>query len=140
MIINDENVAWAVGKLSMFEGWRAFPKDTNILMDRARSFLRLVHNRTAKEIMEDACRPPRIRRDDGTVETLSVDIDWSKKGIGPDENDADWILRIVQEEMEFFPLPVEMRRIYIERGKIPPATATLGDAGVRPADSEDGDV
>jgi len=111
MKINDDNLAWAIRRLKEFSsGWRGFPTDEAGIMARARSFLRLVHNQTVREIVDASCGGPPAS---------------GRYPLDPGLNDADWILDIVRETMDHFPLPVEMREIY-ER-KLPPESDVLGD-------------
>jgi hypothetical protein len=112
MQINEENTKWAIKKLSRFRSWQDFPPEIEGLNSRARSFLRLVHNRSVIEIMQEA-----FLRGTGTA---MPDIDWQSKGMDPNQTDADWILDLIEETMERFPLPVQMRDIY--RTKLPPAS------------------
>ena len=125
MIINDDNIAWALERLAQFAEWPRFPDNDSALQGRAKSFLRLVHNKTAEEIMDDALRDNPTRE---------MGIDWSRKGIAPTDNDAEWILDYIRENLDEFPLPVHMREIYVMIGKIPPAT----ESGLRPAESGGG--
>jgi hypothetical protein len=103
-----ENVEWAIRKLSRFRTWPGFPSDGEGIRSRARSFLRLVHNRSVREILTEAAE--RNRRDPALIE-------WK---IDPEANDADWILDLIEETMETFPLPVQMREIYSTY--VPPAS------------------
>lgn len=109
MIINDENIKWALTKLARFKDWRNFPTTEEGLLARAESFLRLVHNKTVREIIEGALE------EHGTPKPWP-ELEWK---LPPDLNDADWILALVEENLEEFPLPVQMRRLY--REKLPPA-------------------
>ena len=105
----EENVDWAIQKLARFKGWIGFPEDSVAVESRARCFVRLVHNQTVREIME---RPREIRAQQGfPPEPYRLD---------PELNDADWILSTIEETLEFFPLPVQMRRLYAT--KLPPAS------------------
>jgi hypothetical protein len=93
-----ENLEWAMRKLSRFDTWQGFPRSAEGVTSRARSFLRLVHNRTVREIMTDA-----FIRQDKDPNTIEFKLD-------PDLNDVDWILDLIEETMEEFPLPIQMRR------------------------------
>ena len=112
MQLSDETIAWAIKKLSRFKGWQGFPQDAEGIKGRARSFLRLVHNQTAKEIMEE-----KFRREGKAVESIQYKLQ-------PDLNDADWVLDLIEETMEQFPLPVQMRRLYLT--KLPAASSMEG--------------
>ncbi len=109
MQLSEENLDWALGKLSRFDAWQGFPRSAEGIEARARSFLRLVHNRTVREIMTDAF----IRQGDDPS-TIKFKLD-------PDLNDVDWILDLIEETMDQFPLPIQMREIYW--AKLPPSTS-----------------
>lgn len=113
MQINDENIKWAARKLSRFHYWPGFPQEREALESRARAFLRLVHNQTVREILTESCSARGL-----DPQALKFDK------VDPDANDADWILDLIEETMEVFPLPIQMRRLY--NGPLPPATS-LGD-------------
>ena len=114
MQITEDNTRWAIRKLSRFTSWRGFPQDLDGVNGRARCFLRLVHNRTVREILTESAAKNGI--------TFPPDkTDWK---LEPDLNDADWILDLIEDTLEEFPLPVQMRRLYFQ--KLPPST-TVGD-------------
>jgi hypothetical protein len=111
----DENLAWAISRLLPFAKWPGFPKEEAELNIRAKAFMRLVHNKTVREILpaaDPAGNPTKYR-------------------IDPNLNDADWILDLIADTQEFFPLPVQMRALY--SAYLPPASETY----VRPADTEE---
>jgi hypothetical protein len=125
MKINEENEKWAILKLSRFQDWPDFPQEDEGVNSRARSFLRLVHNRQVRDIMHDA-----MLKNTGVISS----VDWDAKGMDPTENDADWILDLIEETMERFPLPITMREIY--SSQLPPASRFGSEMStvVRPAD------
>lgn len=82
----EENVAWAIEKLSWFREWPGFPQSEESLVIRAKSFLKLVRNNQFN------------------LATATSVI--------PNVNDVDWLLGEIYENHDRFPLPVEMREIY----------------------------
>jgi hypothetical protein len=77
MKINDENEAWAILKLSRFQDWQDFPPEDEGVKSRARSFLRLVHNRPVQDIMHDA-----MKRNTGIAYRLGASMDPQRKRTG----------------------------------------------------------
>lgn len=127
MIINDENKEWATNKLFRFRDWRGFPQNHEDVDARARAFLRLVHNKPAREIVVVSPSYVAVCEREGVP---IPEIDWKAKGIAPDQNDAEWLLDMISETMDFFPLPVQMRELYVSTGGLPPAS-TFGEAPAR---------
>jgi hypothetical protein len=122
MEITRENVQWAIRKLSRFRSWRNFPTDPEEINSRARAFLRLVHNRPLRELCFVNPELVRLAERDG-MEIPTVD--WKAKGMDPEQSDVEWILDLIEETMDTFPLPVEMREIYT--GYVPPAVEIRRD-------------
>jgi len=117
MKVTEENEDWAAEQLRRFQGWKGFPETPEAIASRVRSFLRLVHNKPAREIMRECCRPD-----------VFASIDWEAKGIDPDMTDLEWILGLIEETMDHWPLPVEIREIY--SAQLKPATAVFGEVTV----------
>lgn len=106
MEINESNVQWAMQKLSRFVGWPGFPQEPEGIESRARSFLRLVHNKTARQILVESRQAQGRDPSDLTFEILP------KYGLAPEDNDVEWILNLIEETFEEFPKPIVMRRAY----------------------------
>lgn len=98
-----ENMKWAMEKLSRFGAWRGFPRSAEGVNAYARSFLRLVHNKTVAEIY-------------GGKQKLEV------CKVPPGMNDVTWILDYIWENLEEFPMPVVLREIY--GAELPPAVVS----------------
>jgi hypothetical protein len=107
MTINEENKRWAAGKLSRFSEWLGFPKTPEGIDAYARSLLRLVHNKTVREILAES----------GVTK-------FDRCSLPLDANDADWLLDLVYDSFEEFPMPIALRRVYTDR--LPPATSIHG--------------
>lgn len=116
MKITEDTIDWALAKLTEFAGWRGYPQHPGDLRGRARSFLRLVHDRPTGDLMAEACARKGIAFDPE---------EWGRRtGIDPAQSDAEWILDTIREGGDFFPLPVEMRRAY--SAVLPPASILGG--------------
>lgn len=112
MEINADNITWAVKKFRRFRNWQGFPQDEEGSNALCRSFLRIVWNLTTREVIEQGCKR-------SGAQFNPEQIDWAAKPFGPEENDADWLLDLIYDTMDSFPLPVAMREIY--RKWLPPS-------------------
>ncbi len=119
MIINDENRNWAMEKLMRFAGWRGFPTNSDDLEGRIRSFLRLVHNKPVREVIKDSCYKKGLP---------IPEINWEAKGMDPTQLDTDWILDVIADNLDYFPLPVQMRELYTAKL---PAASTFSEVSAR---------
>lgn len=104
MKINEENMAFAVKRLLAYSSWRNFPNQEGGIDIYVRAFLKIVHNKTVREILTENSLP-------GFTPTF--------KGLDPDQNDVDFLLDLIAEQ-EYFPLPVQMRELY--EAYLPPAS------------------
>lgn len=105
MQINEETKAWAAKKLLQFASWRGFPQNDHEMDMRVRSFLKLVHNKPIGEILSAA-------RNSIPDEQRQFVASSASGGLDVAVNDADWLLELINETMEYFPLPAQMRDIY----------------------------
>ncbi len=120
MTINEENKKWAAQKIYRFRDWRGFPQNPEDVDARIRSFLRLVHGKPMAEVMTAACQRSGVPFDA---------IEWGERAnLDPAQVDADWILDLIAETMDYFPLPVQMRELYT---RVLPPASTFGEAPVR---------
>lgn len=99
MQVNEQNTLWAMEKLYKLACLPGYPKEAIHIEAYAEAFLRIVHNKTPREIW-DAIRPG--------IEHPGL----AKFPCGEHENDVDWIIRTILERCETVPMPVTIRRMY----------------------------
>jgi hypothetical protein len=97
--LSEENVNWALQKLSRFSDWPGYPRTNEGLEAYARAFLKIVRGKPLGEIYCDLGLDPSGLKD-------------------AQRTDAEWLLDAVYENLEEFPKPIVLRRFYERR--LPP--------------------
>jgi hypothetical protein len=105
MQVDEKTLAWGKDKLMQFKEWRDFPKSADSLRFRVELFVKMVENRTAREIIQGQNR--------------EWDPEVHPCGIGNDTNDTDWLLETIAKTCERFPSHATMRRMYSQYFTLP---------------------
>lgn len=111
-----ERIRWASQQLSALAVLPGFPKDARALEAYADAFLRIVHNKTIREILEPLC----------VTASAKEELSEALAKLGGETNDVEWILRKILDECEMVPMPIKIRRMYSRY--LPPSTKVDADS------------